>query len=67
VFVGCCWLPVVAIQIRLRNGARAARSVTELGPEFHRLFKLWFILGWPAFAGVMVLFALMLGRGFFAA
>jgi uncharacterized membrane protein len=66
VFVGCCWLPVVAIQIRLRNGARAAASVAGLGPEFHRLFKVWFILGWPAFAGVMVLFALMLGRGFFA-
>jgi uncharacterized membrane protein len=65
VFVGVCWLPVVAIQIRLRNGARAARSIEELGPEFHRLFKVWFILGWPAFAGVMVLFALMLLRGWF--
>lgn len=65
-FVGCCWLPVVAIQIRLRNRARAVARLAELGPDFHRLFGIWFVLGWPAFAGVMVLFALMLGRGFFS-
>jgi uncharacterized membrane protein len=66
VFVGLCWLPVVAIQIRLRDAARAARTIGEIGPAFHRLFAVWFVLGWPAFAGVMVLFALMLGRGYFS-
>ena len=65
VFVGACWLPVVGLQIRLRNAARSAPSVAELDPRFHRWFRIWFLLGWPAFAGVMVLFALMLGRAWF--
>ncbi|MBL0420999.1 DUF2269 domain-containing protein [Ramlibacter sp. AW1] len=66
VFVGVCWLPVVALQIRLRNAARAATSIAGLDPRFHRWFGIWFALGWPAFAGVLVLFALMLGRGWLA-
>ncbi|TFZ01466.1 DUF2269 family protein [Ramlibacter rhizophilus] len=66
VFVGACWLPVVVLQVRLRNAARAAPSVAALGPQFHRWFRVWFLLGWPAFAGVLVLFALMLGRGWLA-
>lgn len=66
VFVGLCWLPVVALQIRLRNAALAAGSIGTLDPRFHDWFRLWFVLGWPAFLGVMVLFALMLGRGYFA-
>ncbi|AEG94219.1 DUF2269 family protein [Ramlibacter tataouinensis] len=65
VFVGLCWLPVVWLQIQLRDGARAAPSVQALDARFHRQFRIWFLLGWPAFAGVLVLFALMLGRGFF--
>jgi uncharacterized membrane protein len=65
VFVGLCWLPVVWLQVQLRNDALAARSIGELPARFHRRFTLWFALGWPAFAGVMVLFALMLMRGHF--
>ena len=61
--VGACWLPVVVLQIRLRDRALAVASVQELGPQFHRTFRLWFILGWPAFAAVLALFALMLLRG----
>lgn len=30
-----------------------------LPPEYHQAFKLWFILGWPAFLGLAVVFALM--------
>jgi uncharacterized membrane protein len=64
VFVGLCWLPVVVLQVRLRNTARLARTVDELGPAFHADFRRWFILGWPAFIGVLVLFGLMIGRGY---
>jgi uncharacterized membrane protein len=66
VFVGLCWLPVVVLQMQLRDRARAVASVAELGDEFHRRFRRWFRLGWPAFIGVMLLFALMLSRGAFA-
>jgi uncharacterized membrane protein len=65
VFVGACWLPVVALQIQLRNAAMAARTVGELDDRFHRRFQVWFVLGWPAFLGVLGLFALMLVRGYF--
>jgi uncharacterized membrane protein len=26
------------------------------------LFRTWFMLGWPAFAGVIAIFALMIGK-----
>jgi uncharacterized membrane protein len=61
-FVGACWLPVVVLQIRLRDAAVAASSIGALAPQFHSRFKLWFFLGWPAFIGLLVLFGLMLGR-----
>lgn len=64
-FVGACWLPVVVLQVRLRDAALAARTVGQLDARFHRRFALWFVLGWPAFLAVMGLFALMLTRGQF--
>ena len=64
-FVGACWLPVVWLQIRLRDAAIAAPDVRQLDARFHRFFRTWFILGWPAFAGVLGLFGLMLTRGYF--
>lgn len=61
--VGACWLPVVAIQLSIRRLAEAAAARGEpLPPDYHRLFRLWFILGWPAFAGVMGLYWLMVAR-----
>jgi uncharacterized membrane protein len=63
VLVGLCWLPVVWIQVRLRDLATAAvRDGTALPPRYHTLFKVWFWLGWPAFAGVMAIFVLMLWK-----
>lgn len=62
-FVGACWLPVVWIQIKLRDLAQAARDAgLPLPARYHRLFRIWFILGWPAFAGVIAIFALMIGK-----
>ncbi|MGV3573343.1 MAG: DUF2269 family protein [Ramlibacter sp.] len=65
VFVGLCWLPVVRLQIQLRNAANRAEKVGELDARFHRRFATWFVLGWPAFLGVMGLFILMITRGHF--
>jgi uncharacterized membrane protein len=63
VLVGACWLPVVWIQIRLRDlAADAARHDGKLPASYHRLFRIWFILGWPAFAGVIAIFALMVWK-----
>jgi len=64
-FVGACWLPVVWLQILLRNGAVRAQTVGQLDACFHGRFRLWFALGWPAFLAVLGLFGLMLARGWF--
>lgn len=57
---GLCWLPVVWIQIRLRNLAVVSfRNDKELPKEYYQLFKLWFYLGWPAFIAVIIIFFLM--------
>jgi uncharacterized membrane protein len=58
--VGLCWLPVVFMQIRMRNLAHdAAVNSKPLPDAYRRLFRIWFVLGWPAFAGVIAIFALM--------
>ena len=60
--VGLCWLPVVKLQIRLRDAARTAASIAALDLGFHRSFKRWFMLGVPAFVLMLVLMALMVFR-----
>jgi uncharacterized membrane protein len=61
--VGLCWLPVVVIQIRLRDIARgAAQKSAALPDEYRRLYGIWFALGWPAFIGVILIFGLMIWK-----
>ena len=61
--IGCCWLPVVWLQVQMRNIARrAVAEGTPLPEVYHRYFRYWFRLGWPAFAGVLVVFWLMLAK-----
>lgn len=62
VFVGACWLPVLAIQIWLKREAERASSVTALPERYHRMFRLWFALGIPAFTAIVVIFYLMVAR-----
>ncbi|KIC43709.1 membrane protein [Ruegeria sp. ANG-S4] len=60
---GLFWLPVVWIQIKLRDLAkRAAQSGTALPPEYDRLFRIWFVCGIPAFGAVLAILWLMLAR-----
>jgi len=66
VLIGACWLPVVWFQwrmVQLAEGAVAAG--TPLPPAYHRLFRAWFILGWPAFAGVVGIYFLMVAKPVF--
>ena len=63
VFVGLFWLPVVWMQHRMRDLARAAaRDKTTLPPRYYQLFKWWFISGFPAFFGVLTILWLMIAR-----
>ena len=61
--VGAFWLPVVRIQIRLRDMARAAaRNQSDLPTEYWRLYRIWFACGFPAFIGVLTIIYLMVAR-----
>jgi uncharacterized membrane protein len=63
IVTGVFWLPVVAIQIRLRDLAReAAAAGTSLPKAYHRLYRVWFAFGFPAFFAVIGIFWLMLTR-----
>jgi uncharacterized membrane protein len=62
VLTGACWLPVVVIQIWLSREADRVPSVAALPARFHRWFRLWFVLGIPAFAAVVLLFYLMVAK-----
>lgn len=63
VLVGIFWLPVVWIQLRLRDLARrAAASGAPLPPAYHRLFAVWFACGWPTFAAMLGILWLMTAK-----
>lgn len=60
IFVGTCWLPVVWLQIQLKKIlSQTIQDKTELPKRYHRLFRIWFLLGWPAFIGLVAIFFLM--------
>lgn len=60
---GACWVPVVFVQLRMRDLAQAAaREGRALDPAFGRLARTWFALGWPAFVALMVAFWLMIAK-----
>lgn len=57
---GLCWLKVVQLQYRIRREAvRAAEKSEPLNSDYHRAIKVWFVLGWPAFVGLLVVFMMM--------
>lgn len=63
VVTGIFWLPVVWMQSRMRILARAAANAGEPLPKsYHRLFRWWFLFGFPAFAAVLAIFWLMIAR-----
>jgi len=62
-FAGVCWLPVVWIQLRLRDLARdAAAAGSDLPAAYHHLWRIWVALGVPAFAAVAAIIWLMTAK-----
>ena len=60
---GAFWLPVVWMQMRLRDLATAAvRTGADLPHSYHVLFWWWVAFGFPAFAAVAAIFWLMIAR-----
>jgi uncharacterized membrane protein len=60
---GLCWIPVVWIQIQLKTMIlESMNQNTKLPERYNKLFKIWFLLGWPAFIGLVVVFYLMVAK-----
>jgi len=60
---GACWLPVLWLQMRMRDlAARAAAGGTPLPDAYRRYFRVWFALGVPAFVALVVVFYLMVAK-----
>lgn len=60
---GAFWLPVVWMQMRMRDLAEAAASAGEPLPAvYHRLFWLWFVFGFPGFGSVLLIMWLMIAK-----
>lgn len=63
VVVGAFWLPVVWMQIRMRDLAAQARDTGRPLPDaYRRLYRWWFAFGFPAFLAVMAILWLMLTK-----
>ena len=60
---GVCWLWVVRLQIRMMRMLDAKVAGGEFNvAAFERLRKAWFVLGWPAFTALLVVFLLMVTK-----
>lgn len=60
VLAGICWLPVVWLQIQMRNIASNAVAQGAPLPEIYwRMARWWFWLGVPAFTSMVLVVALM--------
>jgi uncharacterized membrane protein len=58
IFVGACWIPVVWIQIRIRDLLAGGAS----RDDYRMLMRVWAALGLPAFGSVLMLFYLMVAK-----
>ena len=57
---GVCWLPVVWLQLRMRDMATAAvESGASLPGRYWLYARIWFCLGVPAFVAMIGVFFLM--------
>lgn len=62
-FAGACWLPVVWIQIKMRNLAKISYETGLPLPEQYWLMdRWWIVLGTLAFPAVMIIFWLMVSK-----
>lgn len=60
---GACWLPVVWMQIKMRDMAVAATANgSELPQRYWTFLKWWVALGIVAFAALVVVFYLMVAK-----
>ena len=60
---GLFWVPVIFMQIEMRDLARSAVGKTRaLPPRYFALFRRWFLFGIPGFGSVMAILWLMIAK-----
>jgi uncharacterized membrane protein len=60
---GLFWIPVIFMQIEMRNLARAAVAQHgPLPPRYFALFRRWCLFGIPGFGSVMMILWLMIAK-----
>lgn len=63
VLAGICWMPVVVLQIRIRNALQQKMDGGFFdAAAVRRMRALWFALGWPAFLSLLIVFHLMVAK-----
>src|SRR5579871_679980 len=62
---GLFWVPVIFMQMEMRDLARvAAEKGQPLPPRYLVLFRRWFVFGIPGFGSVMMILYLMIAKPF---
>jgi uncharacterized membrane protein len=62
---GLFWVPVVFMQIEMRDLARkAAETRGPLPPRYFALYRRWFVFGFPGFGATMLILWLMIAKPF---
>ena len=62
---GLFWVPVIFMQIEMRDLARrAAAESAALPPRYFALFRRWCLFGIPGFGSVMIILWLMIAKPF---
>ncbi|QPF91996.1 DUF2269 family protein [Bradyrhizobium commune] len=65
VIAGLFWIPVVFMQIEMRDLARKAAEQRSALPErYFVLFRRWFAFGFPGFGATMLILWLMIAKPF---
>jgi uncharacterized membrane protein len=63
VVAGLFWIPVIFMQIEMRDLARRAASQQQpLPPRYFALFHRWLVFGIPGFGSVMMILWLMIAK-----
>jgi len=63
VVAGLFWVPVIFMQIEMRNLAQLAmEKASPLAPRYFALFRRWFAFGIPGFGSVMIILWLMIAK-----
>ena len=63
ILIGACWLPVVWIQNQIKKlYTECVNYQTPVPSRYRKLFRVWLLLGFPAFIGMISIFFLMVWK-----